>query len=145
MTSSDSRALFLWSDAWILMAIAVASPNAPAQLAEIMEIADGINHALLTREELNGAIGRLGTAALVQSSDVGYSVSAAGRTMYDAATARSRSLIGQLEVIQASLGARPSRDGPAPADAQMGEPQAVSEADYSRALATLHSRTRSRS
>jgi len=50
---------FLWSDAWILQAIAIASHAAPARLSEILGAADAVNHALPTDDELHGAFARL--------------------------------------------------------------------------------------
>jgi hypothetical protein len=50
---------YLWSDAWILQAIAIASHAAPARLSEILGAADAVNHALPTDDELHGAFARL--------------------------------------------------------------------------------------
>jgi hypothetical protein len=50
---------FLWSDAWIFQAIAIASHAAPARLSEILGAADAVNHALPTDDELHGAFARL--------------------------------------------------------------------------------------
>lgn len=56
MTSSKR---FLWSDAWLFQAIAIASHARPATLSEIIGAADAVNHALPTDEELHGALLRL--------------------------------------------------------------------------------------
>ncbi|HJU86425.1 MAG TPA: hypothetical protein VJ788_03535 [Gemmatimonadota bacterium] len=50
---------FLWSDAWLLQAIAVAARSEPATLAEVLAAADAVNHALPTDEELHGGLARL--------------------------------------------------------------------------------------
>jgi hypothetical protein len=50
---------FLWSDAWILQAIAVASQDEPASLATVVAAADALNHALPVHDELHGAFVRL--------------------------------------------------------------------------------------
>jgi hypothetical protein len=50
---------FLWSDAWILTAVAVASREKPAELWEILAAADALDHALPLDEELHGAFSRL--------------------------------------------------------------------------------------
>src|SRR5919106_428548 len=57
---------FLWSDAWLFQAIALASRTAPATLAEILEAADAVNHALPTTDELHGALSRLTTGGFVE-------------------------------------------------------------------------------
>jgi hypothetical protein len=63
---------FLWSDAWLLQAIAVASRHRRATLAEVLAAADSVNHALPTDEELHGALLRLTTAGFVDETDRGF-------------------------------------------------------------------------
>jgi hypothetical protein len=53
------------SDAWVFAAIANDRPPATHTLAELIGIADGINHALPTEPEFIQAIGRLLTAGLI--------------------------------------------------------------------------------
>jgi hypothetical protein len=50
---------YLWSDAWILTAVALASKEAPAELWQVLAAADAIDHALPLDEELHGAFVRL--------------------------------------------------------------------------------------
>jgi hypothetical protein len=50
---------FLWSDAWILQAVALASKDEPASLASVLAAADALNHALPIPDELHGAFARL--------------------------------------------------------------------------------------
>ena len=49
----------LWSDAWILLATLYAARKQPAPLAEVIGAADMIQHAIVTFEEMEGALGRL--------------------------------------------------------------------------------------
>lgn len=60
---------FLWSDAWLLQAIALASRSGPAALADLLAAADAVNHALPTWEELHGALSRLGAGGFVEEVD----------------------------------------------------------------------------
>jgi hypothetical protein len=60
MRSTGSE--FLWSDAWLLLAISATRKATSASLAETVAAGDAINHAVFTREELSGAINRLGRA-----------------------------------------------------------------------------------
>ena len=60
---------FLWSDAWLLQAIALASRKEPATLADLLAAADAVNHALPTSEELHGALSRLGVGGFVEKVD----------------------------------------------------------------------------
>ena len=60
---------FLWSDAWLLQAIALASRSGPATLADLLTAADAVNHALPTDDELHGALSRLGAGGFVEEVD----------------------------------------------------------------------------
>lgn len=57
---------FLWSDAWLLQAIALASRTGPGTLADVIAAADDVNHALPTYEELHGAFSRLTAGGFVE-------------------------------------------------------------------------------
>src|SRR5215210_1519515 len=61
--TSDSR--FLWSDAWLLLAIGYSNEKGASSLARVIGAADAIQHAVLTREEVDGGLFRLGTAGYV--------------------------------------------------------------------------------
>jgi hypothetical protein len=63
---------FLWSDAWILQAIAVAARDGVATLADVIAAADAVNHALPTHDELHGALCRLTQGAFVKETPVGF-------------------------------------------------------------------------
>lgn len=56
---------YLWSDAWLLQSIVLASGNRPATLAQVIGAADAVNHALLTDDELHGGLVRLTTGGFV--------------------------------------------------------------------------------
>ncbi len=58
---------WLMSDAWVFAAIANDRPARAHTLAEIIAIADGINHAVLTELELTTAVGRLLSAGLIEA------------------------------------------------------------------------------
>jgi hypothetical protein len=57
---------FLWSDAWILQAVALAAQEEPARLDEVIAAADAVNHAIPTAGELHGAFVRLTQAGFIQ-------------------------------------------------------------------------------
>jgi hypothetical protein len=57
---------FLWSDAWILTAVAVASREKPAELWQVLAAADALDHSLPLDEELHGAFARLTAARHVE-------------------------------------------------------------------------------
>jgi hypothetical protein len=56
---------WLISDAWVLAAIVNDGPASTRTLTELIAIADGINHAVLTEAEFTSAIGRLLAAGLI--------------------------------------------------------------------------------
>jgi len=53
------------SDAWVFAAIANDRPPTPHTLIELIAIADGINHNVLTEAEFTQAIGHLLSAGLI--------------------------------------------------------------------------------
>jgi len=65
---------FLWSDAWLLQAIALASGRGPADLAQIIAAADAVNHAIPTADELHGGFVRLTAGGFVAESDARFAI-----------------------------------------------------------------------
>lgn len=61
---ADPRGEWSWSDAWVL----AASPGDPdgCSLSDLIRTADGINHAIVTRDELADGLGALLAAGLVE-------------------------------------------------------------------------------
>lgn len=58
--------VYLWSDAWLFQAITIASHEKPASLTDILAVADGVNHAMPTDDELHGALARLSSGGLIR-------------------------------------------------------------------------------
>jgi hypothetical protein len=58
--------IFLWSDAWLLQAVALASSQGPAALADVVAAADAVNHAFPTDDEFHGGFCRLTEAGFVR-------------------------------------------------------------------------------
>jgi hypothetical protein len=67
---------YLWSDAWLLQSIALASGGGPATLAQILAAADAVNHALLTADELHGGLVRLTAGGFVEETKARFAVTA---------------------------------------------------------------------
>ena len=64
---------FEWYDAWILAAVAYASDGgAPVPLWRLIEIADALNKAIVTRGELEIGLGRLVGAGYVRVVAEGF-------------------------------------------------------------------------
>jgi hypothetical protein len=65
---------FLWSDAWLFQAIALASQAGPARLSQVIGAADGVNHALPTVDELHGALVRLTAGGFVSEAEERFTI-----------------------------------------------------------------------
>lgn len=73
---------FVSSDSWILLAIGYCGQGNPVRLHEIIATADGINHAIPTADELDGALNRLLAADLIARQGDGFAMAEAGATMF---------------------------------------------------------------
>jgi hypothetical protein len=71
---SGFTVVYLWSDAWLLQAIALASQRGPATLARIIAAADAVNHALLTFDELHGGFVRLTAGGFVSETEEHFTI-----------------------------------------------------------------------
>lgn len=111
MSYSDSMATWSHSDAWVFSSIEGTGPDDGYRLSEIIEKADGINHAIVTEAEFTRAVPRLRAAGLI-GADVEadrYWLTAAGRALYRQRMKR-RGLFGWIEAVPPALG-------------RLGEPQ----------------------
>jgi hypothetical protein len=93
---------FVWSDAWILLAIIYAGDN--GDRANIIKIADGINHAIPTEEELSGAFARLAQAGFIEEEDDKPKVSAVVMETYSRTHTPRRAILKELEDMELFLG-----------------------------------------
>lgn len=134
---------FLSSDVWVLLAAAAAARKAtPVPLAELIAAADMINHAIATREELNGALGRLGRAGYLIATAAGtVSLTPSGRALLRFGWVRG-TWHAQGEALVRKLGATPWSAAADPAAAGEGEPEVVSSHVYEAAIATYLGRQR---
>jgi hypothetical protein len=97
---------FLWSDAWLFQAIALASRQGPASLGAILGAADAVNHALPTDDEWHGALSRLTAEGMVQEVDGRFQLTAkVPPTVVDAIAVDSWS--AGRDAAAAFLGAEP--------------------------------------
>jgi hypothetical protein len=128
---------FLWSDVWVLQAVIAASSQAsPSPLDTLIATADAINHAVLTREELNGALGRLSRAGYIAASAAGaVELTPAGLALVRAA-AWPRTWHAQGEALARELGATPWSAASDPAAAGEGEPELITLDVYEAAVAS---------
>ena len=129
---------FQWSDAWLMLAVGIVGEG-PAPLTQVLGAADGLQHAILTREELNGAIARLSRAGYLRCAMDQLELTPVGRDLVTRA-GRNRSWLKQQETLERLLSAPPWSGGHDPAAAGAGEPEAVSEEAYRSALRDYYRR-----
>lgn len=73
---------------WIFLAIAISSKKSPSEIAEISQIADGINHAVPTEKEMKKSLLWLSKENLISKIGVKYSLSDFGKIVYEKAEAK---------------------------------------------------------
>ena len=76
--------------AWILYAVAMASGSEPASRTGISNLADAINHAVPTQQELSGSLQRLEALGLVEAKGANFALTADGVAMMDNAQASAK-------------------------------------------------------
>jgi hypothetical protein len=76
--------------AWILYAVAMASGSEPASRADISMLADAINHAVPTQQELSGSLRRLEALGLVEAKGRHFALTADGAAMLENAQASAK-------------------------------------------------------
>ena len=98
-----------WVDAWLLAAI--PDPDAGGSLSEVIGVADAVNHAIPTRDELASSLGALLAADLVTALDGRFRVTPAGRAVRAQWDGR---LGGWQEAILPALARLPRPEQPLP-------------------------------
>jgi hypothetical protein len=94
---------WLWSDAWIFAAVAEVWKR--RDLERIVATADSLNHAIVTNEELEGAIGRLAAVGLVEVEGTSVGLTSKGRRFWKD-NCRGVGL-GRFEPLEQALAALP--------------------------------------
>ena len=132
-TSATGRPRFLWSDAWFLTALAKCD-GGPAPLACVIGWGDAMNYLIITREELNGALGRLGRSGhVIRHADGTVELTAAGRALVEEGR-KGSTLHNWRNRVERLLGAAPWTPSYNWRRAGEGEAELVSEAEYRAAV-----------
>ena len=97
----------LWSDAWILLATLYAAREQSAPLADVIGAADGIQHAIVTFEEMEGALGRLTADGYLVYSDGTLTPSDTTLDFYRAITKPRRRILDEEKDLEKFIGATP--------------------------------------
>ena len=124
---------FLASDSWILLSIILISGNNGARLKDLIPAADGINHAIPTFEEIEGALARLTTEGFISQEGDAIFVTEKTKLAFDD---RSReSIRTKWKKMDRVLKAKPWDKGSSPRDANRGVSyDGINRAEYERAV-----------
>ena len=95
------QSTFSWADAWIFAALSVT--RHPAALADLIGAADGINHAIPTPDEINGALNRLHAAGLVSRSGEQLAPTQIASELFERINSGRRSLPGIVDRTHQAL------------------------------------------
>jgi hypothetical protein len=88
-------------DAWILLAVLYSRGRVPAALDQIVGVADFINHAIPTAEEMHGALNRLTAGGLVKYGRDGATPTKKGSALYEkVAAVHKRYALDQLDGLR---------------------------------------------
>ena len=122
------------SDTWILVALVRATePGAHASLSELIRAADAVNHAVITRGELETGFDRLVAAGHASASPDGYAPSEAICEFWNKKTKSWGALYKSWEQLGKHVGAEAMSTGPLQdTDAE----HYVSKAVYEAAIAS---------
>jgi len=128
--TSDSR--FLWSDAWLFLAIGYSNDKGASSLARVIGAADAIQHAVLTWEEVDGGLFRLGMAGYVSVRDEKVNLTEQGRAILEGL--REKTVLKRQDELSIAIGA-PPWSGHDPASARShDQPQIIGQQTYQAAV-----------
>ena len=96
----------LWSDAWILLATIYVAREQPAALDEVIGAADYIQHAIVTFEEMEGALHRLTASGFLSYTDGKLAPSEKAAEFYASITRPRRSAHAEQKDLEKFIGAQ---------------------------------------
>ena len=125
----------LWSDAWLLLATIYAAREKPASLEYIIAAADFIQHAIVTFEEMEGALARLTANGFLHFSDGEFTPTEKTLTYYHSIAKPRRKVHVEEKDIERFLGAQTWGADQKPQDANVGVSfQALTRASFDAAV-----------
>jgi hypothetical protein len=124
---------FLWSDAWLLRALAAAGDN--LSLTRLIALGDAINKAIFAREEINGGLGRLARGGYVSiGPSMTWQLTDTGRGI--ALTSSDPPGLASAAFVERALSAVPWSANERPEQALAGEAEYVPADLYDEAVKT---------
>ena len=126
--------MFLWSDAWLLLAVDMAG-NEPVSLGAVLGAGDAINHAVFTHEELSGAINRLGRAGYLTFVEPNsLTITSTGTALLRNATGENQAWRARQKRLEELLGIDTPLPLPNPHHANDGEKWSLPQSAYDEAV-----------
>jgi len=134
--SATELSRYVWTDAWLLLAIRFAAgDDMNASLASTFQLADAIEHAMPTKDEMDGAIGRLSRAEYIQYANGTVAILEAGRILVERSAHGARNVRDQQQAIERELNAMPWSEQYHPSSARAGEAEFISSGEWDRLMA----------
>ena len=125
-------AQFLHSDSWLLISVIWASQDKPAAaLTDIIAAADFINHAIITRGELETGFARLVSAGYLMQTAGGFSTSEAVKSFWQTTGSKQRLALKAWDTVATFIGAPAWAPGPLP---DTDEERYISAPEYDAAV-----------
>ena len=123
---------FRLSDAWLLLAIGYVAEKEPAPLAQVVGAADGIQHAIMTWEEADGGLFRLGKADYTVIRDGRVGLTVRGQRLLSELDART--VLARQDQLAAALNASPwNKELPTEAR-DIGQPEIIARTEFEVAV-----------
>ncbi|HSE23672.1 MAG TPA: hypothetical protein VLB68_18530 [Pyrinomonadaceae bacterium] len=107
---NSEKLLFNWSDAWLMLAISLASQRGPATLEEIIAAGDEINFSIFSLEELESGLVRLTEARFVAEKSGAFAPTENVRRYAQKFLSDGRQTGERLADVQEMLGAAAAPD-----------------------------------
>jgi hypothetical protein len=79
----EEKMKFFWSDAWLIVSIAITDNGNGATLSSILSAGDYINHAIFSGSELRGGFAKLKLAGYVSEIDGKYYITGEAKAFRD--------------------------------------------------------------
>ncbi len=131
---------FLWSDAWLLQAIALAAEKAPASLRDVIATGDFINHAIFTYTELQTGLAKLLAAGYIEHEHDRFRLSPTFTEKY-VRLSKFRGIHRQYQAIEKYLQVTPCQPGCEPNKLEQNWLyQGVTHEDFDKAVQEYHQR-----
>jgi hypothetical protein len=129
---------FRWSDAWLLLSVALAAKSGSTTLAAVIGAADNIQHAIITKAEIDGGVERLARGGLLELTADHFTLTPSSQTIIDHAAEAAPLIRDQQKLLENALGATPWTPGYKPDSARGEKEPLITQEDYSAAVKRYH-------